>query len=172
MEALVAIQEEGQRGAAHRCAQFAARVFRFAIRQGYYTVNPAGDLRGGLKPRHVQSHAGVTNPNCFALLMYVVDAEGYGFVNVRHGLQLLARIFVRPVELRAAEWPEFDRDSKTPEWKIPSRRMKMRRPHLVPLSTQAVEILKKSSARSPVTGSSYSPSVRVDRCPMLQWGSP
>jgi integrase len=79
--------------------------------------------------------------------MRYVDADHIGFANVRHGLQLLARTFVRPGELRQALWSEFDLDKA--EWKIPAERMKMRRPHLVPLSKQAVAILR---AQFEITG--------------------
>jgi integrase len=143
VKVLRGLEAAGKREAAHRCGQFAGRVFRYAIQSGYCTVNPAGDLRGALKPVKTKSHAGITDPLRFGELMVWVDAPrtDLGFVNVRHGLQLLARTFVRPGELRAAEWSEFDLDGA--EWKIPAPRMKMKRPHLVPLSTQAVAILRK-----------------------------
>ena len=143
VKVLRGLEAAGKREAAHRCGQFAGRVFRYAIQSGYCTVNPAGDLRGALKPVKIQSHAGITDPLRFGELMVWIDSDrtDRGFVNVRHGMQLLARTFVRPGELRAAEWSEFDLDKA--EWKIPAPRMKMKRPHLVPFSTQAVAILRK-----------------------------
>jgi integrase len=146
VKVLRGLEAQGKREAAHRCAQFAGRVFRYAIQSGYCTLNPAGDLRGALKPKKTVSHAGITDPLQFGELMTWVDADrtDLGFANVRHGMQLLARSFVRPGELRAAEWSEIDLDKA--EWKIPRERMKMKRPHLVPLSTQAVAIFRKQHA--------------------------
>jgi integrase len=90
-----------------------------------------------------ESHAGITDPlKCGELMVWVdADRTDLGFANVRHGMQLLARTFVRPGELRAAEWSEIDLDKA--EWKIPAERMTTKGPHLVPLSTQAVAILRK-----------------------------
>jgi integrase len=142
LKVLRGLEAQGKREAAHRCAQFAGRVFRYAIQCGHCTVNPACDLRGALKPVKTVSHAGITDPLRFGELMVWLDANrtDLGFINVRNGLRLLARTFVRPGELRAAEWSEINLD--TAEWKIPAERMKMKRPHLVPLSTQAVAILR------------------------------
>jgi len=70
-----------------------------------------------------------------------VDSDTFSHATVRHGLQLLARTFVRPGELRMAEWREINFEKA--EWRIPAARMKMRREHLVPLSTQAIEILRR-----------------------------
>lgn len=138
---LRAIEAKDHREAAHRVGQFASRVFRFAVQMNYCQVNPVADLREVLKPRAVKSHAGITDPKLFGELMQFIDADYIGFANVRHGLQLLARTFVRPGELRQALWSEVD--FKKAEWRIPASRMKMRREHLVPLSTQAAEILRK-----------------------------
>jgi integrase len=143
IDVLLSIEAKDHRESAHRTGQFASRVFRYAVQRSYCAVNPVADLREVLKPRAVESHAGITNPKQFGELMRYVDAAGpvVGYANVRHGLQLLARTFVRPGELRQALWSEFDLDKA--EWRIPASRMKMRREHLVPLSTQAVAILRK-----------------------------
>jgi hypothetical protein len=97
LKVLRAIEAQGKREAAHRAAQFAARVFRYAIQTGVAVVNPAADLRGALKPKKVESHAGIIEPKVFGILMRVIDstADGLGYANVRHGLQLLARTALR-----------------------------------------------------------------------------
>jgi integrase len=141
LKVLRSLEAQGKREAAHRCAQFAARVFRYAIQSGYGQMNPAADLRGALKPKKTESHAGITDPIEFGGFMELVDTPGYSHATVYNGIRLLARTFVRPGELRQALWSEFDLDKA--EWKIPASRMKMRRPHLVPLSTQAVAILRE-----------------------------
>jgi integrase len=142
IDVLLTIEAKDHRESAHRVGQFASRVFRYAVQRHYCDVNPVADLREVLKPRNVQSHAGVTEPALFGELVRLIDADWlkYRYANVRHGLQLLARTFVRPGELRQALWKEFDLDKA--EWRIPASRMKMRREHLVPLSTQAVAILR------------------------------
>ena len=139
--AIASLEAQGKREAAHRCAQFAARVFRYAIQSGYCQMNPAADLRGALKKKVTESHAGITDPTEFGRFMQLVDQPGYSHATVYNGIRLLARTFVRPGELRQAHWSEFDLDKA--EWKIPAARMEMRRPHLVPLSKQAVAILKE-----------------------------
>jgi integrase len=138
---LKGIEAKGHREAAHRVGQFASRVFRFAVQNSYCTVNPVADLREVLEARQVTSHAGITDPQKFGFLMRLIDDDSFaGFANTRHGLQLLARTFVRPGELRQALWSEFNFDKA--EWRIPAARMKMRREHLVPLSTQALAIVR------------------------------
>jgi integrase len=107
----------------------------------YYAVNPVADLREVLKPRALKSHPEVTDPKIFGELCRLIDSEFIGLANVRHGWTLLARTFVRPGELGQSLWTEFDLNKA--EWRIPASRMKMRREHLVRLSTQAAAILRK-----------------------------
>ncbi len=141
LKVLRSLEAQGKREAAHRCAQFTARIFRYAVQSGYCQINPAAELRGALKPTKAESHAGITDPIVFGRFMQLVDQPGYSHATVYNGIRLLARTFVRPGELRQALWSEFDLNKA--EWKIPGMRMKMRRPHLVPLSTQAVAILRE-----------------------------
>ena len=133
-----ALEAAGKRETAHRLAAFAARVYRYATQSGYTTHNPARDLRGALKPIEVESREGITDPAKFGTLMRHVDT--YPKVATRHALILLALTAVRPGELRAAEWLEIDLDKA--EWTIPAMRTKMRKPHWVPLSRQALAVLK------------------------------
>jgi integrase len=141
LKVLRGIEASGKREAARRAGQFAGRVFRLAIQEGYCTLNPAGDLRGALKPVKVESHAAIVNEKHFGGLMQLVDSDKFSHATVRHGLQLLARVALRPGELRLGEWKEIDFDKA--EWRVPAHRMKMRREHLVPLSRQAIEILRR-----------------------------
>jgi integrase len=141
---LRAIEAQGKREAAHRCAQFAARVFHYAIQIGAMRgkVNPAADLRGALKPVNGGNHPGITDPATFGLLMRVLDskADTLGYASVTYGLQLLARTALRSSELREALWREINFDKA--EWRVPAERMKMKREHLIPLSTRTVALFK------------------------------
>lgn len=162
LRTLMAIQAQGKREAAHRCAQFTARVYRFAInRYPEITQNPADNLRGELDSRVTVSHAAIVDPRKFGELMRFIDSDDYSsFASVRHGLQLLARTMLRPGELRQAVWTEIDFDKA--EWSLPAHRMKMKRPHLAALSTQSIAILKRQKA---LTGDSplVFPSARPGR---------
>jgi integrase len=142
LRVLEAIAATGKREAARRCGQFIGRVFRHAINRGWYKKpNPAANLRGELPPVETESHAGVTNPAGFGILMRVIDYPGIGFANVSNGLRLLARTALRSGELRGGLWSEIN--WQRAEWRIPAERMKMRREFLVPLSTQALKILRE-----------------------------
>jgi hypothetical protein len=110
---------------------------RYATQSGYTTHNPAPDLRGALNPIEVQSREGITDPKKFGILMRYVDT--LPTISVRNAPTPLALTAARPGELRAAEWSEID--LKQAEWVIPSVRTKMRKPHWVPLSRQAVALL-------------------------------
>ena len=158
-----ALEARGQSETAHRVAAFAARVYRYATQSGYTTHNPARDLAGALKPTIVESREGITDPEKFATLMRHVDGDDYSFVPVRHALRLLARTAVRPGELRAAEWSEIDLGNA--QWTIPGIRTKMRKPHWVPLSRQAVAILTAQQAISG-DGRYVFPGARTDDRPM------
>lgn len=125
---------------AHRLKIAIHGVFRYAHLNGTIKHNPAADLRGVLpavKPKHM---AAPTNPKQVAELLRAIDGFSGSFVT-KCALQLAPLLFVRPGELRAAEWSEFDLENK--QWNIPAAKMKMKQPHLVPLSTQAVTILNE-----------------------------
>ena len=112
--------------------------------------------------KKVEHHAAITDPKAVAGLLRAIDGyEGY-FVT-KCALRLAPLFFVRPGELRKAEWSEIDLDKA--EWNIPAERMKMREPHLVPLSTQAVLLLRELHA---LTGSGryVFPGARTDDRPM------
>jgi integrase len=132
------IEDRGAVETAHRIQQNCSQVFRYAIATGRAERNPAPDLKGALAAVKSTNHAAITNPEEIAGLLRAIDAYQGGFIT-KCALQLSPLVFVRPGELRAAEWSEIDLE-KT-EWNIPARRMKMRQPLLVPLATQAIAIL-------------------------------
>lgn len=128
---------------AHRAHQNCGQVFRYAIATGRAERDPSPDLKGALPPVKQTHHAAITEPKAIAELLRAMDGYQGHFVT-KCALRLAPLFFVRPGELRKAEWAEFDLDKA--EWNIPAERMKMREPHLVPLSNQAVAILRELHA--------------------------
>ncbi len=135
------VEARGSLIVAKRLRQIAGQIFRYAVATGRAERDPTGDLRGALKsPGAERHHAALTKPSDVGDLMRAID--GYqGHLVTRCALQLSPLLFVRPGELRAAEWDEFDLHAC--EWRIPAPKMKMRQAHIVPLSMQAVEILRE-----------------------------
>jgi integrase len=148
-ELLAVLRRTEARGAihtAHRMLQSCGQIFRYAIATGRAMRDPAVDLRGALPPAKGGHHAAITEPKAIgALLRAIYDYQGS--MVTRCALRLASLVFVRPGELRQAEWQEINFDKA--EWNIPAARMKMREPHLVPLSRQSLEILKELH---PLTG--------------------
>lgn len=140
LEALRKIEKEGKHETAHRAKQLAGRVLRYAVATGRAERDPSHDLRGALAPVPARSRAAITDPAQVGALLRSIDAY-VGQPTTACALKLAPLTFVRPGELRAAEWSEIDLENA--EWRIPGRRMKMREPHLVPLSRQAVELLSE-----------------------------
>jgi integrase len=137
------IEERGAVETAHRAQQNCGQVFRYAIATGRAERDPAPDLKGALPPVRQTHHAAITDPKAIAELLRAMDSYQGSFVT-KCALRLAPLFFVRPGELRKAEWAEIDLDKA--EWNIPAERMKMREPHLVPLSSQAVKILRELHA--------------------------
>lgn len=133
------IEARGTIDTAHRALQNAGQIFRYAIATGRAERNPSADLRGALPPARGGHFAAITDPVGFAQLLRAIETY-QGFLPVRCALRLLPMVFVRPGELRMAEWSEFNLEAA--EWSIPGARMKSGQPHIVPLSTQAISILK------------------------------
>src|SRR5437016_13513425 len=129
------LERRGKHGTAHRARQRVGQVVRHAIATGRAERDPTGDLRGALTPIKVTNRAAITEPREVAQLLRAIG--GYqGHPVVEAALQLAPLVFVRPGELRAAEWSEFDLEAA--EWRIAAHRMKMRQMHIVPLARQAV----------------------------------
>ncbi|MAL95234.1 MAG: integrase [Haliea sp.] len=134
------IEARGALDIAHRARQTAGQVFRYAVATGRAERDPSGDLRGALPPKHKKHHAAIIDPPGVGRLMVAIDNYQGGPV-VKAALQLSALLFQRPGELRAMEWAEIDWEAE--RWELPADRMKMRQPHIVPLSRQALEILRE-----------------------------
>ena len=132
---------------AHRVHQNCGKVFRYAVATGRAQRDPSGDLRGAIPPAVERHHPTITEPKRVGELLRAI--AGYSGSHVtRYALQLAPLVFVRPGELRKAEWSEFDLDKA--EWRIPAHKMKMKAVHIVPLSIQALAILTELHA---LTGS-------------------
>ncbi|TLZ01867.1 MAG: integrase [Gammaproteobacteria bacterium] len=134
------IEPKGLRYTARRARQRCSRVFRHAIGLGYIERNITEDLRGLLEPPQVRHRPGITDPARLGELLRAID--GYtGREVIGIALKLALLFFVRPGELRKARWQQFDLPAA--QWRIPAECMKARVQHLVPLSRQALELLRK-----------------------------
>jgi integrase len=148
LSALRRMEDRGAHETARRALQYCGMVFRFAVATGRAERDICADLKGALAPVITKHHATIIEPKKIGALLRAID--GYeGTLIVKCALKLAPMLFVRPGELREAEWAEFDLDNA--EWNIPAKRMKMKEPHLVPLSRQAVLILRELH---PLTGRS------------------
>jgi integrase len=164
-ELLVTVNRIVDRGAvesAHRVLQNCGQVLRYAIATGRAERNPAADLHGALPPVKQTHHAAIIEPNAIGGLLRAMDAYS-GSLVTKCALRLAPLVFVRPGELRQAEWTEFDLDAA--QWNIPAEKMKMREPHLVPLAPQAVAILRELHALTG-RGRYVFPSARSPQRPM------
>jgi integrase len=163
-DVLVAVQKIEARGAiesAHRVKQLCGQVFRFAIATGLAERDVTADLKGALTSIPESHFAAITEPDEAAKLLRAIHGYG-GHPYSTAALKLSPLVFVRPGELRSAEWSELDLDAA--EWRIPGHKMKMKNDHIVPLATQAVEILRSVQ---PMTGHGkyVFPSIRTgERC--------
>lgn len=131
------IESRGTQETAHRVKQNCGEVFRYAVATGRAERDSTGDLRGALPPTKPKHHASIVEPKGVGQLLRAIDGYEGHFVT-KSALRLAPLVFVRPGELRKAEWPEFNLDKA--EWHIPAARMKMRVRHIVPLSSQVVAI--------------------------------
>ena len=156
------IEERGALETAHRALQNCGQVFRYAIATGRAERDLSADLRGALPPVKGSHHAAITEPKAIADLLRAMDSYR-GALVTQCALRLAPHVFVRPGELRQAEWSEFDLDKG--EWNIPAERMKLREAHLVPLSTQAIAILREIQGQTG-DGRYVFPSARTGERPM------
>ena len=140
------IEGRGANETAHRVRGTCQLIFGYAIATGKATRNPAADLQKALAPAVKSSFATITDPVKIGELLRAID--GYaGTLVCRCALKLAPIVFVRPGELRAAEWSEFNLSAKL--WEIPAEKMKMGEKHYVPLSRQAIAVLEELR---PLTG--------------------
>ena len=149
---------------ARRALGICGQVFCYAVATGRAERDPSGDLRGALPPVKQKHHPSIIDPAGIGELLRAIDGYGGSF-QVRCALQFAPLTFVRPKELRYAEWSEFNLD--TAEWRIPAEKMKMATPHIVPLSSQALNVLE---ALHPITGDGryLFPSGRTTARPMSE----
>jgi integrase len=134
------IEARGTYETTHRAKQRCGQVFRFAIATGRAERDISADLRGALAPVATKNRAALTDPARVAELLRAID--GYrGSPTTTYALKLASRTFVRPGELRYAEWSEIDFDNA--EWRIPAARMKMGELHIVPLARQVLDWLRE-----------------------------
>lgn len=149
---------------AKRLVQICGQVFRYAVAEGTAERDITADLRGALQKAEKKNYAAITDPKQAGDLMRSIFAYS-GHPCTLAALKLTPLVFVRPGELRTAEWVEIDLDGA--EWRIPGSKMKMKNDHIVPLSTQAVEILRSVQ---PFTGHGryVFPSLRTGERPMSE----
>ena len=140
------IESRGALETAHRAIRNCGQVFRYAVATGRAERDPTTDLNGALPPARSRHYPTITDPEAISDLLRAIG--GYqGSPITRAALRIAPLVFVRPGELRHAEWPDIN--LKSAEWRIPPEKMKHRRIHLVPLSRQAITILKELQ---PLTG--------------------
>ena len=156
------IEAKGILETAHRTQQNCSKVFRYGVATGRAERDPTADLRGAIPPANGKHMATITDPKEIAGLLRSIDDYRGGIVT-RCALQLAPLVFVRPGELRHAEWAEIN--FETAEWRIPAEKMKAGVLHIVPLSRQALDILREIQ---PLTGHGQYvfPSPRTDSRPM------
>ena len=142
------IEQRGAMDIARRVHNYMGRIFRYAVGRGLANRDPSRDieLKDILPPENVQHHASVTDPKAVGGLLRAIDGFTGSF-STRCALRLASLVFVRPGNLRHAEWSEIDFDKA--EWRIPAGKMKVKEQHIVPLSTQAIAILREIQ---PLTG--------------------
>ena len=135
------IQQMGHLEQGKRVFNLAKRILDFAVANDYMENNFLSNLplRLILKTPKAKNYAHITDPKEFGILLNAIE-EYDGSFFTKHALNLLALTFVRPANIRQMEWSEIDFEERL--WKIPAEKMKMNNPHIVPLSEQAIEILK------------------------------
>jgi len=158
------LEARGAIDTAHRVKQLCGQVFRFAVVSGLTERDVTADLREALAVKAGKHFPAITDPKQVGDLMRSIYAYT-GHPCTVAALKLSPLVFVRPGELRTAEWAEIDLDAG--EWRIPGAKMKMKVDHIVPLSTQAVEILRSVQ---PITGHGryVFPSIRTGERPMSE----
>lgn len=158
------IEGKGNLESARRTLQLASAVLRYAVATARLASDPTRDLRGALIAPTVKHYGAVTDANRVGELLRAIDGyEGQGFTKL--AMQIAPHVFVRPGELRHADWSEIDLAGAL--WIIPSEKMKMRKAHHVPLSKQAVAIFQEVQAVTGPAGYVF-PSIRTRTRPMSE----
>ena len=139
------VERAGQRETARRLRSFSSRVFRYAVATARASVDPAQPLQGALVSPVAKHHAAITDPIAFGKLLRSIETYS-GQPVTKLALRFTPHVYQRPGEVRKAEWNEIDFDKAL--WTIPAERMKQRQPHRVPLSHQALAILREAAELS------------------------
>ena len=164
LAAIRRIEGKGNLESARRTLQLASSVFRYAVATARLASDPTRDLRGALTAPTVTHYGAITDAKQVGELLRAIDGyAGYGPTKL--ALQISPHVFVRPGELRHAEWSEVDLEGAL--WTIPAAKMKMRKAHVVPLSRQAVDLLREVHAVTGPAGYVF-PSVRTRTRPMSE----
>lgn len=141
LETLRRIEARGALDVTARVKQIAGQVFRYGIATGRCSRDPSADLKGALKANKTVSFACLDIKEMPEFLECLERNDARLFINTRRAIKMLMLTFVRTNELIHATWDEFDLENAT--WEIPGWRMKMRNPHIVPLSKQVIELLRE-----------------------------
>lgn len=158
------IEAKGNYETALRVLQLSGRVFRYAIATARLISDPSRDLRGALTSPQPKHYGAIIEAKRAGELLRAIDGyEGQALTKI--AMQLSANVFVRPGELRHAEWIEIDLDAGL--WIIPAEKMKMRKPHHVPLSRQSVDLFRQLHAITGPSGFVF-PSIRTRTRPMSE----
>lgn len=141
LEVLRKIENRGSLEVATRVKEICGQVFRYGIATGKCKRDVAADLKGALKTKKTQHYAALDIKEMPEFLNALRINKPRLYEQTRRGIKMLMLTFVRTGELRYAKWSEFD--FKNAQWEIPAERMKMKKPHIVPLSRQVIKILKE-----------------------------
>ena len=158
------VESAGHHETANRMLAFASRVFRYAVATTRAARNPAADLKGALVTPQVKSHAAIVEPAALGKLLRAIDAYD-GQPCTKAALRLAPHVFVRPGELRTAEWSEINLEQAI--WVIPKGKTKMRTEHVVPLSRQVITLFEEIKVLTGA-GRYVFPGVRTPRRPMSE----
>ncbi|MFC3785071.1 integrase [Sphingopyxis italica] len=158
------IESKGNLESARRTLQLASMVFRYAVATARLRSDPTRDLRGALTAPTVTHYGAITDASRVGELLRAIDGyDGQGHTKL--AMQLAPHVFVRPGELRHADWSEIDLENAI--WTIPSEKMKMRKAHVVPLSRQVIAFFKKAKSHTGPSGYVF-PSLRSRARPMSE----
>jgi len=164
LTAIRRIEGKGNLESARRTLQLASAVFRYAVATARLASDPTRDLRGALTAPTVTHYGAITDTSRVGELLRAIDGyDGQGHTKL--AMQISPHVFVRPGELRHADWSEFDLDGAL--WTIPAEKMKMRKAHHVPLSRQAVALFQELRAVTGPSGYAF-PSIRTRTRPMSE----
>lgn len=164
LDAVRKIERKGNLESARRTLQLASMVFRYAVATARLRSDPTRDLRGALTAPKVTHYGAITDASRVGELLRAIDGyEGMGIAKL--AMQIAPHVFVRPGELRHAQWSEIDLDATV--WTIPPEKTKMRKPHHVPLSKQAIALFQEVRSITGPTGYVF-PSIRTRARPMSE----